>query len=396
MRISRPETTLFTGATGFLGHYILRDLLRKGERIVAVLRPPLEDGQAKLRTMLRDIGLDVDPFLADGRLLLVPGSLPDDLPEPDWGRTDAILNCAASLSLFTGDGGEPYTTNVKGTEALTEWAIRHGVIRIHAVSTAYTCGWKTGLIPEAFHNPAPDFQTDYERSKWEAEALLEEWSSWIGHSLTVFRPSFLVGDSTTGYTTQFAGFYQFARLVGTLKERYASHKNGTKTYIPLRIPGRPDGHQDIVPVDFVARVVAEVVTRPEFHGRIYHLTNPEPPSNDMMKRCYEEYFGLHGGRFADPEEVIGNCSQPESLLWDRYHLITPRVVHNPRFAIDNTREVMKAAGITFPSLHQDRIFMLFDYAASRGWGRRTNGFHSVGQTRPVKRSDALHHRPAGL
>ncbi len=375
MRISRPETTLFTGATGFLGHYILRDLLRKGERIVALIRQPFDDNRAKLDAMLRDIGLEMGRYIAGDRLILVPGSLPDDLPEPDWGRTDAILNCAASLSLFSNGNGEPFATNTKGTEALADWAIHHDVIRMYAVSTAYTCGWLNGPIPERFHSPAPDFQTDYERSKWQAEAILEEWSSWIGHSLTVFRPSFLVGDSTTGHTTQFAGFYQFARLVGALKTRFASRNNGTKTYIPLRIPGRPEDQQNIVPVDFVSRMVAEVVTRPEFHGRIYHLTNPEPPTNDMMKQCYEEYFGLHGGSFADPQEVVGKCNTAESLLWDQYHLITPRVVHTPQFAMDNTREVMDRAGVQFPSLQPERIFMLFDYAAQKGWGRGTNGFH---------------------
>jgi len=51
----------------------------------------------------------------------------------------------------------------------------------------------------------------------------------------------------------------------------------------------------------------------------------------MMKRVYEQYFELQGGYFADPNEVIGKCSQAESLLWDQYNLLTPRVVHTPQF-----------------------------------------------------------------
>ena len=50
--------------------------------------------------------------------------------------------------------------------------------------------------------------------------------------------------------------------------------------------------------------------------------------------------------------------------------------HSPQFDITNTREVMQAAGVTFPELSKNRIFMMFDYAASQNWGRRTNGFHS--------------------
>jgi len=365
-----PCTTLMTGATGLLGHLVLRELLIRGHRIVAVLRSPLGETAGRLRGILQKFGTDLSPFIDQRQLILVEGELPGNLPEPEWGRTHSILNCAASLRLFANGDGEPFETNVSGTKALIEWAIRHNVTRIHAVSTAYTCGWNSGVIYEEFHTPAPEFQTDYEKSKWKAEALLEQWASWLGHSLTLFRPSFLVGDSTTGYTTQFGGFYQFARLVSALKKRFADPNNGESTLIPLRIPGRPEDRQNIVPVDFCSRLIAEVVSDPRFHGRIYHLTNPEPPTNAMMKCCYEEYFGLHGGYFANPEEVIGKCTSAESLLWDKYHLITPRIVHNPLFDTTNTRAVMEAAGLTFPTLNRERIFRLFDYASRRGWGRQ--------------------------
>ena len=182
----------------------------------------------------------------------------------------------------------------------------------------------------------------------------------------------MVGDSQTGYTTQFAGFYQFARLVGVLKERFFDPNNGKSTYIPLRIPGKPEDVQNVVPVDFVARMIAEIVLKPQYHGRIYHLTNPEPPTNDLMKRCYEDYFGLHGGSFAEPQEVVGKCTAAESLLWDQYNLLTPRVVHTPRFDTSNTQNVMKEVGVAFPHLTRERILMLFDWAANRNWGR-SNG-----------------------
>ncbi|GMV97716.1 MAG: hypothetical protein AMXMBFR83_20710 [Phycisphaerae bacterium] len=364
-----------TGATGFLGQFVLRDLLSRGRRVVAMVRGPLPDAADRLRNLILPIGLDVADYLRSGELFLVEGALPDKLPDGIPAPVDSILNCAASIQLFSNGNGDPFRTNVTGTQALLEWADRHGLRRIYAVSTAYTCGWNGGVIREVFHEPQPDFQTDYERSKWLAEMLLKEWSDRPGHSLTVFRPSFLIGESTTGYTTQFGGFYQFARLVSVLKQQFSHNGNGQSTYIPLRIPGKPEDRQNIVPVDYVSRMIAEVVLRPEFHGRIYHLTNPEPPTNDLMKRCYEDYFGLHGGYFADPDDVVGKCSKAESLLWDKYELITPRVVHTPEFDVRNAREVMSALRIEFPILDKQRIFTMFDYAAAHRWGRGTDGFH---------------------
>lgn len=373
MSTGNPRTTFMTGASSFLGHYVLRDLLTRQRRVVAALRHPLAKSARRLAYLLEQIGFDAAPCIASGQLTLVEGALPDHLPEPTWGHTDDVLHNAASLELFSnGNGdGDPFRTNVKGTRALIEWANAHRVRTIHAVSTAYTCGWNDGLIPEAFHSPAPRFQTDYEKSKWLAESLFRDWSSQPERVLTVFRPSFLVGDSETGYTTQFAGFYQFARLVSVLKNRYQDPNNGKLTHIPLRIPGRPEDVQNIVPVDFVARIIAEVVFDANRHGRIYHLTNPQPPTNELMKRCYEDYFGLHGGYFADPATVLGHCTSAESLLWDEYHLLTPRVVHAPHFDTANTRCVMDEVGLTFPILDRERICMLIDWAARQQWGRRS-------------------------
>lgn len=360
-----------TGATGFLGQYILRDLLARGQRVVAMLRGSTAESTARLSQQTLDMGSPVEEYLQNGQLEIVEGSIPDRLPEPTWGHTDAIIHCAACLTLFANANGDPFKTNVAGMKAVLDWADEHHVQRLHAVSTAYTCGWNSGTILERFHQPEPRFQTDYEKSKWLAEMMTAEWSQQPGRTLTVYRPSFLIGDSETGYTCQFAGFYQFARLVSVLKRQYVDPDNGEKTYIPLRIPGRPEDRQNIVPVNFCSKLIAEVILRPQFHGRIYHLTNPDGPTNDMMKRIYEDYFGLYGGYFADPDEVIGKCSQAESLLWDRYNLLTPRVVHTPRFDMSHTQEAMQAADTPFPELTPERIHMLFDFAAARDWGRAT-------------------------
>lgn len=367
------RTVFVTGATGFLGHYAVRGLLQSGYRLVAMLREPLVETTERLTSLLAEIGLDGAACIASGQLVPVAGELPDRLPKCTWGATDAILHCAASLQLLTNGSDEPYVTNVAGTDAVIAWAEQHGVNEIHAVSTAYTCGWNKGRIPEVFHEPTPDFQTDYERSKWTAEARFCSWARQADRSLTIYRPSFLVGDSVTGYTTQYGGFYQFAWLISLLKQRYFDPNNGDLTHVPLRIPGRAEDPQNIVPVDFASRMMVEILSRAEFHRRIYHLTNPDPPTNGFLKTCCEEYFGLTGGYFVDPEEANDDPSGAESLIWGQYHLLRPRMTHNPLFDTTNTRQAMQAANVRFPALSRKRIFNLFDFAAAQHWGRGSNG-----------------------
>ena len=205
MSKDRP-TTLLTGATGFLGQYILGQLLARGRRVVAVLRPPLTASRTRLIGLMQPLSVDLTAALETGQLHLVAGTLPDDLPPATWGRTDEIVACAASLQLYCKGNGEPFSTNVAGTQAMLDWADRHEVRRAYVVSTAYVCGSYTDCVGEVFHHPQPVFHTDYEMSKWQAEQLWQRWAGQSGRILTVFRPSFLVGDSVSGYTSQYGGF----------------------------------------------------------------------------------------------------------------------------------------------------------------------------------------------
>ncbi|GJQ27617.1 MAG: hypothetical protein HBSAPP02_26490 [Phycisphaerae bacterium] len=369
--IDQSPTTFLTGATGFLGHYLLRDLLRSGRRMVVMLRAPLIESRERLTKLMRPLEIDLNEYIDADQLVLVAGALPDELPEPTWGRTDEIVACAACLQLLANGNQEPHRTNVLGTQSIIEWAERHGCRSIHAVSTAYVCGYTQGTVREVFHYPQPTFQTDYERSKWIAEDKLREWSNLPERSLTVYRPSFLVGDSANGYTTQFGGFYQFARLVSLLKEQNNGN-NGHTTYVPLRIPGYPtDQIQNLVPVDFASKTIARIMDDPAFHGRIYHVADPSPPTWEFFKACMEDYFGLHGGYFVPPEEIKAEVNTPESLMWEKYDLLLPRLRHLPRFDCSNTLAFLASRGLTFPSFDRDRITTLLDYARSRNWGTRS-------------------------
>jgi len=322
--------------------------------------------------MLRRIGVDIGAAIESDRLVLVEGEMPDRLPRPTWGPTHEIVSCAASLQLFSNGNQQPYKTNIDGVCRLIEWADKHEVTRIHAVSTAYVCGWPSGDIPEVFHEPEPHFQTDYERSKWVAESFLAQWGRQNSNVLTVYRPSFLVGDTVSGYTTQFNGFYQLARMISLMKEQYAGLGDGESTFVPLRLPGRSGDRQNFVPVDFASRIVAGGVTDPRLQGRVYHLTDPTPPTNGELKSWFEAYFNMHGGYFVEGDAVDGDRSAAESLLLEQYDVIVPRITRDFQFISRNTAAAAAAIGIEYPTLTRERMFALLDYAQTAKWGQRAS------------------------
>src|SRR5260370_878437 len=71
------------------------------------------------------------------------------------------------------------------------------------------CGRRSGLIAEADLDTDPSFDNPYEESKFQAEQLLRRTP---GIRATIYRPSVIVGDSRTGYTSTFTGLYRFLEL----------------------------------------------------------------------------------------------------------------------------------------------------------------------------------------
>ena len=54
-----------TGATGFLGTYLLRDLLREGRRVLALVREPVEESRRRLLEGLAALDVRLAPFVAE-------------------------------------------------------------------------------------------------------------------------------------------------------------------------------------------------------------------------------------------------------------------------------------------------------------------------------------------
>ncbi len=304
--MAKRDSVLLTGATGFLGQYLLRDLLVAG-RPVAVLVRDTADGTAEKRAA------DLVGYWSEilGRSLPAPrvlaGELGPDGPgltaaDRRWlaGACGAVVHAAASLAFRDSADGEPWRTNVGGTEALLALCRDAGVTQWHQVSTAFVCGRRCGPIAEddalhegPFHNP-------YEASKCEAERLLRRAT---GLRVSVYRPSLIVGDSRTGHTSNFNGLYRFLELA----TRLAAAHGGAR--LPVRLPMTGAEPWDLVPVDWVSRAIVELMARPRWHGHTFHLTGRSPVTSRVVRDVAAEVLRLEGVEFAGP----GGVRQPDRL-----------------------------------------------------------------------------------
>jgi len=367
---------LLTGATGFIGHYLLADLLRRHVRCAVLLRPPLDRSTRRLADMLGELGLDLDELIASGRVVPLTGDVIRGLPDPTGLNIRSIIHTAAATRFQTDPTGEPRRTNVTGTLQLLRWAQTHGVNDLHLVSSAYQCGEIDAPARESLSKIPPRFHNPYEKTKWQAERACETWShAGPGRTLTVYRPSIVVGEYDSGRATKFSGFYLTARASRLLAEQYDYQPGeGDRHHIALRLRGRTGDRQNIVPVDYVTAMIAHAFINRPFHGRVYHLTNPVAPSNITIQRAIEAHYDIAGGRFVDPDTFDpGVMNEMEKLFYEVSRLIEHYFVDTPVFERGQAHKLEESAGLNCPAYGVADLRRLFTYADSsqRGRGKAT-------------------------
>ncbi|MEV0848416.1 amino acid adenylation domain-containing protein [Streptomyces sp. NPDC049954] len=271
-RPSRPSPRPFlTGASGFLGAFLLRDLIETtGEPVDCLVRA--EDGRRaahRLRANLERYGLWRERY-AD---LIRP--VPGDLAAPGLGlppeeraalvrRLGLVLHNGARVNFAAGYG-DLRAPNVAGTEELLRLLADSASPGMHYVSTTsvYAPASAAGqaVITESTPTgPAAGLPDGYARSKWVAEGLLG-LARERGLPVTVYRPGRISGDTTTGACQDRDLLWQLIK--GCLQAGM--------------VPDLPYGSTDWVPVDYVSAAVVALATCGGDATEPFHLTHPEAP-----------------------------------------------------------------------------------------------------------------------
>lgn len=177
---------------------------------------------------------------------------------------DVVVHCAA-ITEFGLPDQQYVDVNIGGTRKLLDllgsWRQPKPLVY---VSTAYVSGYWSGRFTESDHDGGQEFGNAYEWSKFEAERLVRAFMS-KGRPVTVVRPSIVVGDSLTGQTRDFRLLYPVLRVVGEGKVR--------------TIAGFYDAFLDIVPIDFVAEGMVNIVEQVSaLRGQTFHLVSGDPLS----------------------------------------------------------------------------------------------------------------------
>lgn len=254
---------LLTGATGFLGAFLLHELLNTTEGRVYCLVRAADEAEGRQRLAAAAAKLEL-PEPDRRRVHVVPGDLADvaDVCERYRAgelarRVGYVLHCAAKV-VFT----EPYRVlrqdNTLPLLHLLRWMRSHGIRDVGFVSTVaathYALG-ANGQIRETREQPLDPQQGGYGVGKWVGERLLER-AEQDGMRVRIFRPGYILGSTETGACNDKDLIWN----VLTSGLAVGAH--------PLDDRGMP-----MAPVDVVARAIAELTCAPGAVGRAYHLTD---------------------------------------------------------------------------------------------------------------------------
>jgi len=263
---------LLTGATGFLGAFLLHELLRTTDgRVYCVVRA--EDEAAGLRRLEHAAARFGLPAPDPARVCAVPADLRDigaacatyrngELAA----RVRHVFHCAARV-VFT----EPYRVlrqdNVVPMVDLLNWMRPHGIRDLSFISSLVATGpvvGGNGRILERRDQPLDPTLDAYGIGKWVCERLLERADA-DGMRVRVFRPGLIMAASDTGACNDKDLIWL------TLASGLAVGAHPTDERV-----------HPVAPVDVVARAVVELALSAGSVGRAYHLVDERSVSLRSM------------------------------------------------------------------------------------------------------------------
>ncbi len=318
-----PQQIFLTGATGFLGAFLLQDLLQETPATVYCLvrAANLEDAKQKLRNNLK---LYLLPDLTlDKRVVVVLG----DLGLPRFGLSEQqFAELAASVDVIYHNGAfvnliYPYSAlrsvNVLGTQEILKLASQIKLKPVHFISTLdvfqtpYYAGLQAILEDDDLTH-VEGLADGYAQSKWVGEKLVMAANA-RGIPAAIYRPGMITGHSQTGAS-------QTNDLIGRL----------IRGLIEMGKAPELDLQMSLTPVNYVSKAIAHLSQQPASLGKAFHLVSPDAVSLREIVQAIQGFgYPIQWTDYPQWQaELLKVASQQENALTPLMFLFTEWVTGN--------------------------------------------------------------------
>lgn len=369
--LATPNAIFLTGATGFLGAFLLCELLQQTDATVYCLVRAATHGEglARLRATFAKYSLPV--ALLDRRVMPVPGYL----DQPRLGLSVADFSFLANtVDIIYHSGAmvnfvKPYSvlapTNVQGSCEILDLACQGRLKPLNYISTVGVFGasdYFTGRQtiyeddPLALSQEFLCWDDGYAQTKWVAEQLMAKART-KGIPITVFRPGFIMGHSTTGAMNR--QDFLSRSLLGCMQlGSYPDLANFTN---------------QVVTVDYASRAIVHLSQQHSSIGQTFHLTpwsaKDDVAWNDLFSWVSDYSGALQKQPYQDwVEALTEHCRTSKTnplhpllpffteQIYRQDLTILELYENTSGFDCQNTIRGLQGSGITCPVIDIDMVY----------------------------------------
>lgn len=372
--VTQPRRVFLTGGTGFLGAFIIKELLEEttADIYCLVRAGNAEEGRLKLQENLQKYALWDEKF--NGRIMPVVG----DLSQPLLGISSSVFqDLAVSIDSIYHSGAllnyvYPYSAlkaaNVIGTQEVLRLACLGKVKPVHYVSSVavFESPFYAGNLVEE----QDDFShwqgifLGYSQTKWVAEKLVKVASD-RGLPVTIYRPPLIAGDSQTGICNT----HDFINLM---------------TKGCLEMGSFPDVEYmlDMSPVDYVSKAIVYLSREPSSVGKAFHLQHPQPVPLQVLVDWIRSFgFTIQMLPYEEWQaELIKNAASVDNPLytlrpfllerWSDEQLTIPDLylkARRPHISCQETLKALEGSNIVCPPINGELFMIYTSYLIQTGF-----------------------------
>ncbi len=364
-----PDHILLTGATGYIGGFVLVELIARTNATIHCLVRAEDDATAweRLRAALQDFRA-WDSSLA-ARINVVRG----DLAQPHLGLDDEqwehlaqnidTIHHVGALVNFTYPYQAMRKPNVDGTVELLRLACTQQIKAFHFVSTMDVYlgfGGTRPFLEDDLTEDVNEVPTGYPRTKYVAEKIVCLARD-RGLPVCVIRPWQVIGHSETGavHTTD----YIFQAVKGFME------LGGLPTFTDI---------VNAVPVDFFSKAMVQITHDPRCLGRTFNIGNLAPPNGSDLYTWLRDYG--YQTQVVDMEvmreralnaPVDATIYRLTSLIRLGHPLaqLAPEVQKSidPKVECRNVLELLEGTDLVCPPIDRAHAHRILDYLVEKGF-----------------------------
>lgn len=278
-----------TGATGFLGQYLVRELSSQFETIYVLSRNIHFEGFKDLPNVKIVRGDVTQTNIIENKELrtLIKSEI------------EYFIH-AAALYDITASHSDCFLQNVVGTQNCVRLQKKMKNLKAFYYISTIAVGDDQAFYLEEDHLPLGiKFNDFYSETKYLAEKIVRE--SDLIHATRIIRPGIIIGDSKKGRMEKIDGPYYFIEAL----KKYSSLLKSIP-FIPLSF--NPNTKIPLIPVDHCAQLISLLIKRDvgDLEIKTYHLISDGIPTIAEFLNDLNQVFNLRTKYLPVPKNFIHN------------------------------------------------------------------------------------------